>query len=292
LVASLFSKTQMLLHDPRWQTVPWGLDPTSESPQSYLLDIFVIIPGILKENHRLEEVLDCHSDDEFIDPPLIFNDNSLRRAEPCDRIASQLGKLYQWRWNWQRNYGHNVKSTNSGCEPDGLVATTHGLFGNSRRLDKLSFDRPVHANNIMLYNSALMWLLALLWKLEPLEAGAIIESCVRRPTPSPRTNHHASFEPLRRPGLSVSIRDPAMEICRVYEWKSRNHNRCAASGDQMCLYLFPVGMGGSVLDREPENKEWIESMLDVNPATSGYAREGQSLAGFGFYVTKASLDPD
>ncbi|KAK7988164.1 hypothetical protein PG989_008479 [Apiospora arundinis] len=184
----------------------------------------------------------------------------------------------------------------------------------TRNLDRLAFDKPRNANDIMLYNAALMWLLALLWKLEPLRAATIIERAAKGAAPHPGQATHpptgapeytarprqsdaaisssSSFEPLRRPGASLSIRDPAVEICRVYEWQSRNHARCAAAEDQLCLYLFPVGMARSVLDAEPESRAWIRAMLDASPVTSGYGREGENIAGFGFYVTKEALDPD
>jgi hypothetical protein len=290
----------MRLDDIRWQSVPWELNPDSKSAQSHLLDILVAVPGLLEENDRIEKEAGYHTLDGFVDPSLTMN-SSLRRTKLCDCIVAQLGKLYRWRWDWQRKYSRHVSVDPSGREPGGRATKAPGSVGN---LVRLHFDRPVHANDIMLYNSALMWLLALLWKLEPLQAKAIIEDCANRSTPRSSLSTYScyptarsptrplpdfveensqclSFEPLGRPGASVSIRDPAVEICLAYEWQSRNHDRCAASGDQTCLYLFPIGMARSVLDREPELMTWIQSMLDASPITSGYGKGGSNVAGFG-----------
>ncbi|KAK6843056.1 hypothetical protein PG995_002064 [Apiospora arundinis] len=316
LVASLFSKQRMFLEEPKWQTVPWALDPTAKSAQSYLLDIFTVIPGLLEEYSRLEEpgsVPQTYA--QFIDPSLLIQDASSSRDRDglCDRAAAQLERLYRWRWNWQRTNSQCVSRAQPPSQSSRQTVAALGSTGTPRNLDRLAFDKPRNANDIMLYNAALMWLLALLWKLEPLRAASIIERAAKgaaphlgqathpptgapeytaRPRQSDAAISISSFEPLRRPGSSLSIRDPAVEICRVYEWQSRNHARCAAAEDQLCLYLFPVGMARSVLDAEPESRAWIRAMLDASPVTSGYGREGENIAGFGFYVTKEALDPD
>jgi hypothetical protein len=285
----------MFLDEPRWQTVPWELEPTSKTPQSYLLDIFVSIPTLLEEDAVLERWSLESADYDFIDPSPILDDGYFRGAELHTRVASQLETLYRWRWKWQREYGRCV--TLDHCD------------GNAEPSNRLQFDRALRANDIMLYNSILMWLLALLWKLDPSRAESTIRHCTRAAaasvalTPSDNLHGHPSspglgrddpsisFKPLQHPEASISIRDAAVEICHVYEWKSRNHGKVSSSEDQMCLYLFPVGMAKSVLDREPEYKAWIGSMLDASPHTRAYGRDSDNIAGFAYYITQEALSP-
>jgi hypothetical protein len=140
----------------------------------------------------------------------------------------------------------------------------------------------------MLYNATLMWLIALHWKIDPVSASTRIQVCADAALPDEPGTKYLSFEPLRRPGASVTVRDPAMEICRVFEWVTRHHCR---SKEPTFLYLFPIGMAMSVLESEPETKAWVHSLLNISPITANYAG-GQNAAGFGFYVTPESLNPE
>ncbi|KAJ4198728.1 hypothetical protein NW767_008719 [Fusarium falciforme] len=79
-----------------------------------------------------------------------------------------------------------------------------------------------------------------------------------------------------------------MEILRAFEWVTRHHSR---SKEPTFLYLFPVGMTLSVLEKEPEAKAWAISLLNRSPITANYA-QGQNPAGFGFYVTSEALHPE
>lgn len=101
-----------------------------------------------------------------------------------------------------------------------------------------------------------------------------------------------AFEPLCHPGAVHSIRAPAIEICRVFEWKCRHYEQHDASGNQTCLYLFPLGMARSALDADPDWHSWIDSLLDSNPNTASYGRNRGSVAGFSSYVTRHALYPD
>jgi len=140
----------------------------------------------------------------------------------------------------------------------------------------------------MLYNATLMWLLALLWKMDPLGASQRIETCATTATPAETSVGYLGFEPLRRPGASVSVRDPAMEILRPFEWVARHHSR---SKEPTFLYLFPVGTALSVVETEPEAKALAITLLNRSPITANYA-QGQNPAGFGFYVTREALHPE
>ncbi|KAI0602954.1 hypothetical protein F4775DRAFT_5501 [Biscogniauxia sp. FL1348] len=307
LTASLFSRRRLFLEDERWQSIPWALDPSEKSPQSHLTDIFLVIPGLLEDHSRIGSP-GLVSYDESTDPYLHPNKHSISHAALRDRVLNQLEKLYHWRWDWQYRYGRHVTVDPSGWCSNSAATKALGSTSDPRMPGRLHFSRSACANDITLYNAALMWLLSLLWKLEPFQAASLIEGCAQRAAPSSNHPQHPSshhiggaqvplpqytpFEPLRRPGSSVSIRDPAMEICRVYEWQSRHHDQHAASGDQTCLYLFPVGMARAVLDTDADGRRWIKAMLASSPVTAGYGEEGGSVAGFSFYITKNAMDPN
>ncbi|KAI1375817.1 hypothetical protein F4677DRAFT_101693 [Hypoxylon crocopeplum] len=302
LIASLFARRRTFLEDPRWQEIPYAGDPFAKPQQSQLLDIFVVIPGLLEEVGRINNMT-YHPRDELIDPSIVLDEELDRRADLCGRIAPQLEKLYRWRWNWQHRYGHHVVLDKPGFQSHSPEPESEGSQSNPSGLGRLKFDRYVYADDIALYNAALMWLLTLIWKLEPFHATTIIDGCARHAATSSSSSPQSpkspilpsdniSFEPLGPPGASFSIREPAMEICRVFDWQCRHHEQHAVSGDQTCLYLFPLGMARSVLDADPDCREWIDDMLDSNPVTAGYGRSGGSVVGFKSYVTRRALDPD
>jgi hypothetical protein len=216
----------MFLEEPRWQTVPWETDPDLKSPQSRLLDIFVAIPGLLEENKRLEESVH-HYGDESSDVFLILDDDTLRRAELCARIVVHIERLYYWRWDWQRRYGHQVTPNPSGWDPNGEAARALGSSADSVYTGRLQFARPILANDIMLYNSVLMWLLALLWKIEPLLAGGIIEDAARRTNPSlqPSSPPSSQFTNSYQPHSSTTSSPASCEDDNVK--------------DSQSLYSFP-----------------------------------------------------
>ncbi|KAF5649616.1 transposase tc1 [Fusarium sp. NRRL 52700] len=87
----------------------------------------------------------------------------------------------------------------------------------------------------MLYNATVMWLIALQWKIDSVSASSRIESCADAAMPDEPAARYLFFEPLRRPGASVIVQDPAMEICRVFEWVTSHHSR---SKEPTFLYLF------------------------------------------------------
>ncbi|RSM19447.1 hypothetical protein CDV31_001607 [Fusarium ambrosium] len=274
LVASLYGKQPLFLEEERWRSVPFAANAASKSPQSYLLDILVAVPRILHDHAAYE------SSDETQNIP--YGD-LLRRTEEL------LVSLYRWRWQWQARSGDQVEvDTGITSQLNGPAAEALGSIGTSRQLGRLRFGKFTLVTELMLYNATLMWLLALLWKMDPLGASQRIETCATTATPAEASVRYLGFEPLRRPGASVSVRDPAMEILRAFEWVTRHHSR---SKEPTFLYLFPVGMALSVIEAEPEAKSWAITLLNRSPITANYA-QGQNPAGFGFYITRESLHPE
>ncbi|KAM5385726.1 hypothetical protein ACJZ2D_000925 [Fusarium nematophilum] len=274
LAASLYGKQRLFLEEERWRMVPYARNDAFKTPQSQLLDILVVVPGILQAHAEMQ------SADE---------DEPNSRRELLERVERQLAALYRWRWQWQARSGHQVElDAGNTVQLNGRAAETLGSIGTPRQSGRLRFGKFALATELMLYNATLMWLLALLWKIDPVSASARIEGRADAVMPDEPAMRYLSFEPLRRPGAAVTVRDPAMEICRAFEWVTRHHCR---SKEPAFLYLFPVGMAMSVLETEPETKAWAASLLNMSPITANYAR-GQNAAGFGFYITREALHPE
>ncbi|KAF9781052.1 hypothetical protein IL306_014349 [Fusarium sp. DS 682] len=274
LVASLYGKQRLFVEEERWRTVPYERNKGFKTPQSQLLDILVVVPGILQDHEAIQSM------DE---------DGPNSRGELLERVERQLVALYRWRWQWQARSGNHVESdTGNTPQLNGRAAEALGSIGTSRQSGRLRLAKFELATELMLYNATLMWLIALHWKIDPISASARIEACADAAMPNEPTTKYVSFEPLRRPGGAVTVRDPALEICRVFEWVTRHHCR---SKEPSFLYLFPIGVAMSVLEREPETKAWATSLLNISPITANYAR-GQNAAGFGFYITPEALHPE
>jgi hypothetical protein len=247
-----------------------------------------------------------------------------------NRLLSQLEDLYAWRWRWQAA-NHGVVSTSLHNATQGPSPGISAIPNSSRAAEvpaQLLFTHGEAAAEITLYNAILIWLLALVWKLEPICGAELIQHCAKnamlRETGSSQVDSTGSaggsasparrFDPLQGPGAALGIREPAMEICRVFEWQSRTHGAAATRGPD-ALYLFPMGTAMSVFEEDPDSMVWARSMLARSRVTSGYgaqqggrpgsrgesspmgeaARDGQRTSqatGFGFYVTKQALHPN
>ncbi|KAM5353341.1 hypothetical protein ACJZ2D_016757 [Fusarium nematophilum] len=167
----------------------------------------------------------------------------------------------------------------------------------------------VRAGDITLYNALHLWMIALLWKVEPLSqrVPAIIVECAKKaalaspgahdstsdlPGESTSPSDPPSFAPLAGPGECVGLRSPAMEILRVYEWQCRNHHITGQSTEPIYLYMFPFGMAMGILDKEPEIGEWITEMAGTSIHTAAYTVGRFKKNGFARFITKAMMDPE
>ncbi|KAG4259115.1 hypothetical protein FPRO03_13050 [Fusarium proliferatum] len=206
LVASLYGKQRLFLEEERWRMVPYERNKRFKTPQSQLLDILVVVPGILQD-HEAAQSMD--------------EDGPGLRTELLERVERQLVALYRWRWQWQARSGNHVE-TDAGNTPqlNGRAAEALGSIGTSRQSGRLRLGKFALATELMLYNATMMWLIALHWKIDPVSASARIEACADAAMPNEPATNYLSFEPLRRPGGAVTVRDPAMEICRVFEWNA------------------------------------------------------------------------
>lgn len=300
VVASLVMRKRVFLDNPAWHTGPYELVPQSKAPQSYLLDILASVPSLLENHHKLEQMAqDSHSPTSLarsIDVDAIgtrlsqdaipssvdtsSEDVATSRSNVLNCVVAQLESLFVWRLHWQIAFGLDV-CAESGIRESSMEFFTHPNDSPTNRPDKLRFSRPGAASDIALYNAVLMWLLALISELEPLNAEFIIQRCayqalVSRPdvefafTPRPATEltELPSFEPLRGIGSTTRVRDAAMEICRVFEWQSSHH--ASTAWETSSVYMFPIGLALCVFDTEPETRDWIRTMLDTHALTRDY----------------------
>lgn len=300
VVASLVTGKRVFLDNPAWHTVPYALVPRSKAPQSYLLDILASVPGLLEEYHRLERMTQdnrsstafTHSTDvntrgislsqdaipSFVDTS--FEPIATPRSNILNCVVAQLESLFVWRLHWQIAFGLDVR-VDSGIREPSMEFFFYPNDSSGNRPDKLLFSRPGAAADIALYNAVLMWLLALINELEPLNAESIIQTCAYRALISSPDAEFAftlrlateltelsSFEPLGGIGSITQVRDAAMEICRVFEWQSCHH--ASTTWEANSVYMFPIGLALCVFDMEPETRDWIRAMLDTNALTRDY----------------------
>lgn len=122
------------------------------------------------------------------------------------------------------------------------------------------------AAEICLYNAVLLCLLGLVWTLKP--------PTERTPSPSPPSSY-----PLYLPGDVSSLTEPAVEICRAFEYQLLHSTNIS---DSVLFWLFPLGLASKVLEDDPTMMRWIRSMLERSQATRNYGT-GSATMGFGFY---------
>ncbi len=128
VIGALIGKQRLFLDAEQWRTVPWKLNTLFKTPQSELIDILVMIPGILHDHASL-------GTSSSLDDP------SFRTL--LERVQTQLVILYKWRWGWHIRYGHEV-----------VFETVNQLPPSStfRFNNQLHFSRFVLASELMLYN--------------------------------------------------------------------------------------------------------------------------------------------
>ncbi|KAH8660111.1 hypothetical protein BX600DRAFT_513750 [Xylariales sp. PMI_506] len=301
-ISGVYNRKRSHLDAYEWKTVPWALDPSAKTEQSKLMDIFVVIPGLLEEYESISYTsLGSVVDDLSILSIPTLKDILLEALR--DQIAMQLQLLFRWRWEWHHRYGGDV-----GLGPQSLacIAGHEGLHGHRRLRFDHAVDAMARAVDITLYNALLIWLLVLLWKVEQdaIQVQGIARQCARQAKSDvdesgPALNCFIDaddcdsiFKPLSAPGQSVSLRIPALEICRVYEWQSRHHHLASRSSEPILLYIYPLGMATSILRNDIEVQAWISEMVTKTRVTSGYKSGRFKMLRFSSLVTEEMMDPE
>ena len=150
-------------------------------------------------------------------------------------------------------------------EPE-MLPTEQVLTGHRPIRKVLLFSSFSKATELCLYNAILLFLLGLLWTLRP-------------PANSSPEPIRLSQSCLYMPGDVDSLVEPAIEICRSFEFQllSVKENRACA-----LFWLFPLGLASKALEENTEYLAWIRGMLDASQVTRGYGTGGNTY-GFGFY---------
>lgn len=232
-------------------------------------------------------------ENESISTPPALNRDFLKQAQLRDRIANVLQQLFQWRWEWQNQYGEGVKLEKAAK----VFRTTPDYLGGQCLKFDFRENPNVRAADIALYNALLLWMIAFIWKLEPLgqRVPAVIAKRAQNAALVPDQGIpelSLMFAPLAAPGESVHLRSPALEILRVYEWQARNHHVTAQSTEPIYLYMFPFAMSMGILDKEHDIGEWVTEMAGTSIHTAAYKVGRFRMNGFARFITKAMLDPE
>lgn len=238
-------RLRTFLEEPAWIDGPWTVCGSShKSAQNQLVDILVHVPGFLQDHVQLEQSPSDHL-----------------RLDLAQRIEHQISKLYIWRWNWQDVH------PNAAWEVDPESSPPDGVFSYSRPVPKaLVFSSFARAIEISLYNAVLLCLLGLHWSL-------------KEPTEESSSSSEPLQSPLRLPEDITSLDEPAVEICRAFEFQLANAQNYR---DSALFWLLPLGLASKVLEDDVEHMAWIRGMLDTSVVTRGYGT-AQNSAGFGFY---------
>lgn len=262
VAAGLSSRQRLFLEDPKWGIVPWLKHPASKTPQSEVLDILVIVPGILQDLSAIQASKQT---------------SQLQSRHLQGRVEAQLLSLFKWRWLWHGRSNHEVQLEHP-IETPSSSAT--------RTLGRLQFSRLSVATEIMLYNTTLMWLLIILYQLNPTPVAVeTIQASANNAMPA--DGIIARFppdHPLWPPGTAVALREPALEICRTFEWITRHRDH---SGETSELYLFAISMAMTVLQNVPKALPWIKTLLSHGTAKSG---PGGSQFGIGFHLNLEAIE--
>jgi hypothetical protein len=216
----------------------------NKNAQNRLVDILVHIPGFLQDQAQLEQAPSEHF-----------------RLDLIQRIEYQIAKAHNWRWQWEETNPDVAWEVDPEFLPSEQMLTQH------RPIRKvLQFSSFSKATELCLYNAVLLFLLGLLWTLKPPAADS----------PEPLRLSQSS---LYLPGDVDSLVEPAVEICRAFEYQLLNVRK---SHDSALFWLFPLGMASRALEDDFEYLAWIKSMLDASQITRGYGSGGNTY-GFGFY---------
>lgn len=169
------------------------------------------------------------------------------------RVVFLKAQLSEWRWAWNAANRHVVREVISNRSPSGIE---HPIFRSSSRT-MLRFNTVTFAGDILLYNSALLWLM----RLESVLFSKVMEPS----TPSDiewiqtATLHHPN-DPLLLPGEARFFLQPAIEICRAVEDLLP---RLTSSQDVSTGVALPIAVAYSFIQHDEVLAAWLRGMLDA-----------------------------
>lgn len=235
-------KSRSFLETKAWQNEPWSDCPFNDkTAQNQLVDILAYIPGFLHDQSQLD-----------------LNYSLANQNDLVNRVSVQLEHLRGWRYQWQEQYPDTV------CELEPRnVPSSHALSAHRPFRSILVYSNFTRATEIALYNAVLIILIGILWSLKP---PSLHQSTSRRSI-------------LVMPDEVSSLRVPALEICRTFEFQLAMVKN---QQESTLFWLLPLGVASKVLEDDDVIQKWIADMLDSSRVTRGYGT-GANAYGFGNY---------
>lgn len=255
---SLLERKRTFFEESKWKIIPWALDPAAKSPSNALLDVLCDVPGFLEDEMTFKATNDI---------PL--------RLGLLTRVEKSLQELYHWRWAWE------ARNPNAAVEVPAKAPADYKRSEIPPGLETaLHYKNWLQANEICLYNAVLLWVLRFLGELRP--------AAFPYPSPSPSSQHSSPSPPaasspqsnqssddysylqdhifanmprtpLLLPGQARSLRQPAMEICRSFEYILDTFTK---SDDTALSWLMPISLAYYVVQDDEEYARWIRKKLD------------------------------
>lgn len=242
ITVGLITKSETFLESEPWRVEPWSDFPSNEKTlQNHLVDILAFVPGFLHDQMQVD-LTKSHND----------------REQLIKCVQEKLDALFKWRYHWNRAHANVTCELDTNAFPASRSLSTYRPF--QTVLVYSSFTR---ATEISLYNAVLICLLGVLWSFKPPAAK------------QPAFCHSI----LTLPHEVTSLRDPAIEICRTFEFQLAMVKQ---SHESTLFWLLPLGLASRILEDDIRISSWIKDMLDSSRVTRGYGT-GASTYGFGNY---------
>lgn len=185
----------------------------------------------------------------------MHSSDNLAKQQLRARVVALKSQLSEWRWAWHAENSHVVREVVSNRTPFGIE---HPIF-QLCSCTMLRFDTITYAGDILLYNSALLWLMRL---------ESILYSTVMEPrTPldiewiQTATLHHPN-NPLLLPGEAPFFIQPAIEICRSVEDLLP---RLTLSRDVSAGVALPIAVASSFIRHDAILIGWLKGILEEFP---------------------------
>ncbi|KAG8528674.1 uncharacterized protein KY384_006361 [Bacidia gigantensis] len=196
----------------------------------------IFVPGFLEDDAKLDQ------------------DVSIEACKALwQRIVAQLDLLFTWRWQWHHQ--------------NPQVVEENIIKDNRRQKLALHFTSLLHAVDILTYDSALIWLLGLLWKLNPCLAPLAVEDSASRTKLSILSPSSENPNCLHLPGSATKLKEVAIEIYHVFDFQMRNIRGHRVSS---LFFLMPIGLAWSVLQGDEKWRSSITETLALSRVTKGY----------------------
>jgi len=177
----------------------------------------------------------------------------LAKERVRSRVVFLKTQLSEWRWFWNAEHQHVVREVASDRTPFGIE---HPIF-KSMSCTKLRFDSITYAGDILLYNSALLWLMRLESMLFPIAMEPNTPSDIEWIQTA--TSHHPS-NPLLLPGEARFFLQPAIEICRSVE---DVFARLSVTSDVMMGLALPIAVATSFIEHDKVLITWLKEIQDA-----------------------------